>query len=658
MRVEVFPCNDGLEARLSISDFQAAQWNGSYGDAARLAEFLAGQGLARELVDEAALGSICGMLKNPGGDWTAIGYTVKEAQAFPVSCGIPPVHEEAEGLLFHKSYVSEAPTIAALREAIAKEGLEASKRAVDPACLVEAGHEILSFESIIPGKPGKDVFGRSIPYHTYDKSLPRAGSGIQKSGNKWVAREPGILVLDGNVLKVLGAKGGSGIHVTVSPNKMFAHLSLDRETMDDYELEKAIDAIPALFREMGLLVPASIDDLVTALFNGRQQEVLALQGIPPQAGADGKLEFLIDPEPELPSAETVAKMDFKSFSFFKAISKGDKLARIIHPDPGVPGRDVYGKIIIPEGGKPFQAVLGTNTEYDPKDPFLILASCNGRLNVVGSMPAVVDTLKIDDVSFKTGNVKFPGSVEIEGNVLDSFAIDAQGDVGIGGVVENGNVVSEGAIVIKGGVVGGGRGLIKSKLSSVTIGYIRNQRIESHSNIIVYNEVFNGQLLARKSILMKSTSHSVIGGHLVAFDAIEIHNSGNDAGTKTILEVGKDFEIEAELIRKQDQFKIVRVDHEFLEKKKEQLELIVRWEKGQKPENKLLEQRVKGVLKVLERLKTVLSAEINALESRLYHPGECCIAIRGTVHPGTLLRYKSKTMAITEETTNKRWIFKP
>jgi uncharacterized protein (DUF342 family) len=394
------------------------------------------------------------------------------------------------------------------------------------------------------------------------------------------------------------------------------------------------------------------------LWEGKEQEIVLLEGILAKPGKNGSIQLLVDPEPDLPDPDSVHNVDFKSFSFFRTVAKGDRLARILPPQPGVAGMDVFGNITLPQPGFTLQVKPGRNTEFAPDAPDFILATKHGKLAVEDGIPYVVDTLKVaEDVSFRTGNINFPGSIEVEGNVLDRFSVEAKGDIGIGGVVENGVVISEGNIIIKGGVTGGGSGLIKSKLSSVTIGFIHNQRIESHSNIIVYNEVLNGQLLARKSVLMKSGSHSVIGGHVVAYEAIEIHNAGNEAGTKTILEVGKDFEIESELIRKREALKAVRADLEYLEKRREKVEMIVRWEGGKNPENRLMEQRMKGIIKLLERIRLGLNAKLNELEAALYNPNDCHIKVSGTTYPGTVLKHRDRVIPINEAMRGKRWVFK-
>lgn len=662
MVVDVLACNDGLEAKLSIRDFDFGEWRKQFPALQSLQSFLLAKGLAPDLIEEAAVGVIYVLLSEASAEGQ-LAVNLEEAQSIILAGGSAPEHEEAEGLMFHKSYLSDPREIDALDQRLQEVEGEQAKKGVNPECLVEEGQTILSFLSIRKGKPGRDVYGKEIPFHPYTAALPATGRGIVKLEKKWVAKDSGILILLQDTLLVLGPGGTQPGLIRVSDDKLSAWLVLQKESVGrDRDSRAALGSVKSLMTRLGLRPmqdeARALKALEAFLRDGTEQETLLLQGVLPKAGKKGSIQLLVDPEPDLPDPETVHNVDFKAFTFFRTVKKGDRLARILPPQPGVAGMDVFGNITLPKPGAPIEVVPGRNTEFAPDDADVIMASKDGRLAVEGGIPYVADTLKVaEDVSFKTGNLTFPGSVEVEGNVLDKFAIDAKGDVGIGGVVENGVVVSEGAILIKGGVIGGGSGLIKSKLSSVTIGFIRNQRIESHSNIVVYNEVLNGQLLARKSILMKSNAHSVVGGHMVAFEGIEIHNAGNEAGAKTILEVGKDFEVEAELLRKRETMKTVRADLEFLEKRRDKLEMMVRWEAGKNPENRLLEQRVKGVLKFLERLRQGLNAKLNELEAALYNPKDCHIAVSGTAYPGTVLKYRDKVIPINEPLRGKRWLFK-
>ena len=55
-----------------------------------------------------------------------------------------------------------------------------------------------------------------------------------------------------------------------------------------------------------------------------------------------------------------------------------------------------------------------------------------------------------------------------------FNIKAQGNIEIHGVVEDSLIETEGAIFVKKGFVGNGRGVIRSRLNSITAGFVQNQ----------------------------------------------------------------------------------------------------------------------------------------------------------------------------------------
>lgn len=658
MQVEVVLENGGLAARVRVPAFQPDRWKAEFPDPASFRQAMLRKGILPEFLDEAALGTIHGLLTIADGSDSA--RSLEQAQAMVVATGLEPGREEVEGLMFHRSYLSSPEELESLKSRLLSEPFEAFEKSLDPACLVDNGATILSYRSLTPGNPGRDVFGAAIPLQPRHRSLPLAGPSILDRELKWTARKKGVLVLEENVLKVWGPGNGEGDCLWIAPDRMRVHLVLKKGVEDDFKLTLPMlkDAIAG--RRFAFGVPE--EKLRSALRafqeQGREQDEPIVHGKPCEPGKDGRLELLVDPEPRLPDAGDSDRVDYKAFTFFRTVAKGHPLARILPPAPGKVGMDVFGQAILPEPTRPFEKPLGKNTEASGSDPSLVVAACDGKLAMVDGMPEVVGTLTInDDVSLKTGNIEFPGSVDVNGDLRDNLGISAKGDVDIAGAVEDGTILCEGAVVVRGGFTGTGKGVIKSKLSSVTIGFIRNQRIESHSNIVVYNEVVNAHLSARKSILMKTLDHSVVGGYLLAYQSIEISNVGSSMGIKTILEVGKDFEVEAELTRRGEELKVLAADLEFLERMLFKLQSMVRLGSEVKGETRLLEQRTKGVVQYLRQAKEGLAAEIRSLESRLLNPGECVIWVRGDVFPGTVLKYHDRTIFIRENMKGKRWVFK-
>jgi uncharacterized protein (DUF342 family) len=274
------------------------------------------------------------------------------------------------------------------------------------------------------------------------------------------------------------------------------------------------------------------------------------------------------------------------------------------------------------------------------------------------IPEVVEVLSVEgDVSLKTGHISFPGAVRVKGDVHGKMEIEANGDVEVDGTVEDSFIRTDGAIVIKGGVNGAGNGIIKSRLSSVTIGYLHNQRIESASNIVVYNEIISSQLYARKGISMRFGRYTVLGGYLLAGEGMDLFNVGSEAGGKTLLEVGKDFEVEVALAGKEKQLHADSQDLDFLREMEDQLIRVLRLTRGGSDEDNLLLKRTQGAMEILGRRVAAAKKEMSELTARLYLPGMCEIKIRGIAYPGTGIKYKDQFITINTELVNRRWIFK-
>jgi hypothetical protein len=180
MKVEVFACNEGLEARIAIEDFDPQEWRARFGSRRELLGHLLANGIAPDRVEDAALESACALLSSDERDPGALALNLREVQSLSLASGLAPQDEEAEGLMFHKTYVTEPAEIESLMRNLKDGGIEGLKRTADPGCLVEAGQVVVSFLSIREGKPGIDVYGKPLQFRSYTHSLPKCGRGLTR----------------------------------------------------------------------------------------------------------------------------------------------------------------------------------------------------------------------------------------------------------------------------------------------------------------------------------------------------------------------------------------------------------------------------------------------------------------------------------------------
>jgi uncharacterized protein len=664
LKLSISASGDGLSAKLKIKDFTLtewrAQWCGLSGNdgPARLRSFIESQGIAQQNLREESIKWISEMLTESTDETRTADLLA--VQGVDLAEGSAPLHEDPIGLTFHHSYLTNAEAIADLRRKADAWGFGGIRESIDPAYWVSSGATVLSFQSISKGLPGCDVFGAPIPFHPLADRLPAFGKSLFLKGRKLIAVCEGALIVEEGILKVLGADSLPTCQVVVADDKMSANLVLGGNYLNDWSV--TMDMVFAAMREQVVLCMLPENEIQSALnrFNNSHLplSLLIAKGRPPLRGKDGHLNILVDTEPEVPLPGMDGSIDFKNFSFFRSVAIGDRLAEVLPPMPGEAGLNVHGEQIDPPQAKAFGTQLGSNTELAGLDPLYLVASVSGRLVVKNGVPEVVKILEVvGDVSLKSGNIEFPGAVKVAGDVHNKMEIRAVGDVEVVGTVEDSIIHSDGSIVIQGGVNGHGMGLIKSRLSSVTIGYLHNQHIESNSHIVVFNEIINSQLLARKTITMKYGKYSVLGGHLLAGETIDLFNVGSEAGGKNILEVGKDFEVESDINKK----KLTLISHgkdmDFLKAMDDKLTQVLRLRPNDSSEDYLLQKRSQGAMENLDRWVTSLRADLEELSRRLFNPEICKIMIRGIVYPGTVIKFQEKTLVVPTQLSNRKWIFR-
>jgi uncharacterized protein (DUF342 family) len=655
---------DGLGAKLRISGFDQEDWkaeiagpDGQDGER-RLRAYLESQGIASRCIRAEVLRWISQTLAfSPD---SSLAADLEAAQSVDVAQGEPPGHDEPQGLVFHHAYLSNPEAIADLRRKADAWGFDGLREHIDPSYWVTSGEPVITIREIAKGSPGCDVFGAPIPGLSLRDRLPPFGKSLFLNEKKVIAVCEGALIIEDGQLKVLGSDSLPTCEVLVSGDRMSANLVLGGNHLNDWTV--TLDMVRQALREQGVVRMGSEADIQGAL-NKFNQDRLPLtlpvaRGRPPVPGRDGSLALLIDPEPDVPLPAPDGSIDFKEFSFFRTVQKGARLAQVLPPTQGEPGIDVLGQEVAPAAGRPFDKEPGRNTALEGSDPLYLVAAAAGRLAMRVGVPEVVEVLDVSgDVSLKTGNIDVPGAVRVSGDVHSRMQIRTEGDVEVVGTVEDSVIRSDGAIVIKGGVNGTGRGLIKSRLSSVTIGYLHNQRIESHSHIVVFNEIISSELLARKTISMKFGKFSVLGGHLLAGEGMDLFNVGSETGTKTILEVGKDFEVEAEIAAKNRKLLGHSQDLEFLRDMDDQLANVVRLRRGASDEEIMLQKRTQGAMQILERWIGSLRRDLGELSRRLYSREPCTILIRGTAFPGTVLKYRDDVVVLNAPVSNRRWTFR-
>ena len=400
-------------------------------------------------------------------------------------------------------------------------------------------------------------------------------------------------------------------------------------------------------REQGIVADLdleAIENAVKKASEGLTAETIAARGKPPNPGVDGYLENLVDfGNSAVPTLTDDGTVDLRA-SLIHNVKPGEPLALVHSPTYGLPGLDVYGKLIAAAPGKIYEPKLGPNVQRSPNDINLIIAQTDGHARVINGLLEVQEFYLVPtDIDYGTGNISFSKSVLIKGDVKSGFSVESGGDLEISGLVEDCQIKSQGKIFIKGGFIGQGKGLLHGR-GDITIGYIRNQHVKGDKTITVHKEAVNCRLQARQSI---TVSGLLAGGKAQARYAIECQTAGTETGIPTQLEAGYDFTVVEELVD-------IRTEMDKMGKYSKNLGDSLRKIQDMEKLNRGLEPWSIELMFELEGNRAKVEAKIHALrkrysdlESKANNPEAATVVVHRKVFPGVVIKI-GKEMFLVDE----------
>ena len=112
-----------------------------------------------------------------------------------------------------------------------------------------------------------------------------------------------------------------------------------------------------------------------------------------------------------------------------------------------------GKPMMPKKVRNRVLRFGRNIRIS-EDKCTIYSKVSGHVTLVDDMVMVSDVYRFPaNVDSSTGDIDYKGTVEVTGNVTTGFAVKAEGDIIVNGVVEGATLISGGNIVLKRGMQG-------------------------------------------------------------------------------------------------------------------------------------------------------------------------------------------------------------
>ncbi len=346
--------------------------------------------------------------------------------------------------------------------------------------------------------------------------------------------------------------------VKISPDKMSATLTL-RDDGVNYSVteEEILDALKSQGVQFGILF-----DVIKKIVEKPEfdKPYIVAKGKPPVPGRDGKLEIKKDEGSKIKEAKRIDFKEFAAKKTRKVLREGDEIGKLIKPTDGIAGINVLGEKVEAKKGKPAPVKIGPGIKI--LEDGTLIADKSGLLVIKPDQIYVEELLVIKgDVDYSTGNVDFPGAVEINGDVKAGFVVKAKRDIIIKGIVEAATVISfEGSVQML-GVKGQEKGIIRAK-EDVKAKFLENAHVEAGHNVEVEGPITNSVVKARNSVIVTGKKGIIVGGMITATVSVEAEEIGSNLGVKTLLEIGIDPEL-----REKERLLVaqIKLDEENLEK---------------------------------------------------------------------------------------------
>ena len=425
--------------------------------------------------------------------------------------------------------------------------------------------------------------------------------------------------------------------------------SLQVVTSSPETVNVTVEDLLAVINNEGItfgLIPEAIDQIVKD--KTINQWVVIARGQEPEQGKDGYIKFHFDTSRAKVTIteDASGKVNLKDLHLIKNVKKGDALCELISPQPGKPGISVKGEEILGKPGVSPKLPGAKNVTYSA-DRNQIFAAIDGMVVWLENAVNVEPTYVVHDVDASVGNIRFNGSVVVQGEVGDGYEIHAGEDITIASTV--GKVVLEagGNIKIAGGIMGQEEAMITAK-GMIHAKFIQDAHVKSDKEIIVDGYIRNSLISAIGPVIIKNPNGFITTSQVSSDSCVYCHTAGQEtADEKTVISIGRSpvlhreqqqmkeeiFERIQEFIRFQSSLAKLRVLKATSELSRQQEALYNKIIEGMGTIRRILNEQNAKIIEIVEKIHQTHQGNIY-IEGTVYDQTDINIGMTSTTITGT------------------------
>lgn len=362
----------------------------------------------------------------------------------------------------------------------------------------------------------KDVIDRVMRFKVISKDI--STESIEKIVNKKESLWGIVGTFDYN------DTNDAEMQIKVSDDEMHAHLFL-RPALDGGS-DPSIKDIMTVVQANGIIYGiknAVIDRLEKVPIYNEWIEVA--EGKPAANGNDSKIEIIVRQE----------KKTSEKYTALITVSKGEIVAKKILFTEGAEGRTLMGEILYPDIGDDLEMLGNTNVEIS-NDNTEAKALVSGSIYVKGTTVYVDKIWEIQgDLTPEIGDIDFPGSVIIRGNINDDFQVKVSGNLTVLGSVGKSFLNIGGNLEVVNGINGRGAGHINVEGSLYTK-FLERADVTVGNYCIIVDSIINANILCYNKVIAISGRGRITSSTIIAEKEMILKKVGSEMGDSSDLQV--------------------------------------------------------------------------------------------------------------------------
>ena len=509
---------------------------------------------------------------------------------------------------------------------------------VEKIGFVEKGAKVASIVPPTGGRPGKDVFGNTIPGEKGKEAAYKIFENLQASAAQITSKIDGLIesreingVLE---LRARLHKNGNA-RISLSDDAMKAFLTIEPPLGPGAPVN--YEAVKKIVDEEGIKKGLNEEALKKAIEKAEKGEavenMLIAQGKRPVNDTGKKPKFHV----QFASGKRVliresGRADYKNKDLITTVTKDQLLAEVDKSEIiAEDGWDVMGNVLpaVKQAETVLEAGKNVRKEEGSDGTLKFFAERGGELIYERNTLEVLEVHTIDgDVGVETGNINFAGSVVVKGSVQDGYRVIAGGDIVVGENVQAALLSAEGSIIVKNGVKGAGKAILRAK-KDIEAGFIEQATVLAAGDVKVSGSCLRCRIKSNSKVTLDTDKGSLIGGEVRAKNGIGVTNLGSESWAKTTVSFGQDYLVGDRLQLEEKEIEKLKI---LITKLDAAMKKIERANKGNTEDLERLRKEKVRALKVMENR----SHRVFTLKERYEEHIPSEITVRESVYPGVVL----------------------